>query len=564
MIQITSKAECDLDHRFSGGDWRSSLQNNAGMAFCEVLPAVWRTPSRPASRRLPGKAMVMHPSHRFGAPFSRDPHEPSLLDISTAKPNADLDWEAIAARTRRGMADPSKKVYDTSTYLAKLREEDPWPEESNATEASVRILSCRLLDAAPIDLCKPVRVACEVERTGPVEAPGSIQIGLVTIHREKGCDAEEPCGSPLVVGLEPRARQMVEVVFRLSKKEVIGGMEPGAQIYLRALAQNLAASQKVPSQALPALADPTTGLRWTLQGSLFDEGKAFLLPAAIAGVRKVVERHVASPRDFVVVVAPIGAGEDSSLALRRAKALSALLTNKWEEWLPMFAPDTPAKERLGLREAQLILSGLKLFQGQCSGLMDTATEAALRAFQQDPSGKASPISPTGTLDSPTRKELLRAYFSQEGTTVAKGCQVRALTRDRTPEEKSESVPALEVLFFKPRLDPEPVGDRLEPKAWKAWKECIQGDDLFELHSLRVQVVNDADIAVPNARVKLSGPVVVESLADDHGWVVLENLPRGTYRLHVFEGDFRVSDPVVEIPAITTEPGVVHRAASKES
>ncbi|QQS06790.1 MAG: hypothetical protein IPK50_07780 [Fibrobacterota bacterium] len=506
----------------------------------------------------------MNRPNPVGPHHRRDDREPMLMDISTAKPSGEVNWEAIIAKTQRGKADGSRKTYDTSSYLERVREEDPWPEEAVAKECAVRIVSCRLLDPAPIDLCKPVRVACEVERTGPLDAAESLQISLVTIHREKGCDAEEPCGDSLDVKLEARASQSVNVVFKLDKKEVIGGREPSVQIYLRAQAQDRTGSQKAKSQALPALAEPTTGFRWTLVGSLFDERKSFVLPAAIPGVRKVVERHVSSPRDLMVVVAPVAAGEDSSLALRRAKALAALITNKWEDWLPWFAPEEPAKQRLGLREAQLVLAGLKLFKGQCSGLMDAETEAALRAFQQEPSGKAAPIAVTGKLDSPTRKELLRAYFSQEGTTVAKSCLVRAVTRDRTSDEPTEAVPTLEVLFYTPRLDPEPSADRLEAKAWKAWKECIQGEDRFELHSLRVQVVNDSDIAVPNARVKLSGPVVVESCADDHGWVVLENLPRGKYRLHVFEGDDRVSDPVVEIPATSTEPGVVHRAASPEN
>ena len=76
--------------------------------------------------------MPMNRPQSFGAHLPRGPHQPMLLDISTAKPGGEIDWDGIAAKTRGGTADPSKKSYDTSKYLAQLREEDPWPEAAPA------------------------------------------------------------------------------------------------------------------------------------------------------------------------------------------------------------------------------------------------------------------------------------------------------------------------------------------------------------------------------------------------------------------------------------------------
>jgi hypothetical protein len=56
--------------------------------------------------------------------------ETSLLDRSKARPPADFDMSIFAKpKESSGPAALAKSVYNTSEYLKKLREEDPWPEQ---------------------------------------------------------------------------------------------------------------------------------------------------------------------------------------------------------------------------------------------------------------------------------------------------------------------------------------------------------------------------------------------------------------------------------------------------
>ena len=466
-----------------------------------------------------------------------------LLDISTAKPGGEIDWDGIAAKTRGGTADPSKKSYDTSKYLAQLREEDPWPEAAPAKSFPMILSNCRIREAAPVDLSGTVTLLCDVESAGPIAEPDrSVKLELRVIYRETAKDSDEPFGQPVFVTLEPIAFQTVQATFSVSGL-ADSRMDPGTELYLHGQCVHQEKKLSARAKPVPAIAGPTRAKRLRLSGRLFDHDKCFVLPGALPALRKVVAWHQKRPAGPIVIVAHPGPdAADSGLALARAKALAALLTNHWEEWLPWFAPETPAAARWGWREAQVMLQQLKLYQGQCSGVEDDASRQALQAFQKAVREKGEvQLTESGKLDSITRKELLRSYFGQEGTTLAKAATPVACVCEGAPPKPLESKDVLaeahlEILFFEPRLDPKPRGERVRrgDKVYSSWLDCVETTEDFETHGLHIQVVDDDDAPIPNAKVVLEGPEHRDALTDLHGWLTLDGLARGTYKLRVLD------------------------------
>jgi hypothetical protein len=498
--------------------------------------------------------------------------ETSLLDRSKARPPADFDMSIFAKpKESSGPAALAKSVYNTSEYLKKLREEDPWPEQMPKPETALKIANCRFLDPAPIDLAKPVKVCCDVAMLGIPASDESINIQLLTNYRESNGDKQDPCGSSLSIKLKPLPIQTVTATFPAPGPLKMEFYEPGTAIYLRAEATN--ASRKLSEKSTPiaTIPGPTEIHRFRMSGMLFDLQKCFLLPDALPAVRMVVDYHKKHPRDRILILGHTGPGNEG-VGIARAKAFASLLTNKWEEWLPWFAPEKPKGQRWGIREAQLILGHLKFYKGESPGVIDEATTTAIKGFQKSVSDKGnSKLEATGKLDSPTRKELLRAYFGLEKTTLAKsstpvvcGCQ-GLVDASAAKGSAGTDDDRIEVLFCSPRLDPEPKSEAISEKEglYPKWIKSIKETVDFEVHGLHIQVVNDSDEIVPNAFVRLEGPVALEGDTDEHGWITFKDLKRGTYKLHVFEGEDRVSDPTIEVPARATEPGTVN-IPSKES
>ncbi|MBK9577613.1 MAG: hypothetical protein IPO40_11080 [Fibrobacteres bacterium] len=103
--------------------------------------------------------------------------EPELMKQSKARPpSGDLDFSKLAPR-KSGTAPGKKPVYDTSTYLEKTKEEDPWPDDKGATATSterrVEIVSIEILtkeEDAAFDHAIKVKCVAKVTKSPP--APG--------------------------------------------------------------------------------------------------------------------------------------------------------------------------------------------------------------------------------------------------------------------------------------------------------------------------------------------------------------------------------------------------------
>jgi len=493
-------------------------------------------------------------------PFDRNhPYgkkEPMLMDISTAKPGGEVNWDAIVAKTQRGKVDQTKKVYDTTQYLAQTREEDPWPEEGSAVEVPMTLSNCRFKEPAPLDLIEPITVLCDVKSDSTLpDSDRSVEFRLFAIFRENQKDSEEPQGEPLVARLDPTTSQTAEATFHIPGL-LNAQTEPGAEVFLRAEAHHVRKQLKAQNKPFPTIAGPTSIHRFRLSGRLFDPSRSFLLPEAIPLVQKVTAYHREHPQDALILVGRSSAQKtDIDIVEARVKSLEAFLSNRTDVWMDAFSPGRKGKDQWSLREWQLILRSLGFKELSLSGRMEESTFQAIQSFQKSAEPKeGGRLSPTGKVDAPTAKELLRAYFGQEGTTVGKSAKVDQFTlHGSIPDPKPVMAGTeewIECLFFSPRISPRPNG-KLESSIYSKWLDVVTETVELETLGLNVQMLDRDHRALPNRKVVLKGPKEIETISDIQGWIGLVGLERGTYRMEVWRDSVRESIISMEVPSRST-------------
>jgi outer membrane protein OmpA-like peptidoglycan-associated protein len=482
--------------------------------------------------------------------------EPMLMDISTAKPGGEVNWDAIIAKTQRGKVVQTKKVYDTTPYLAQTREEDPWPEETQSTASVTLSLSnCRFLDPAPLDLAKPVRVACDVSGSADLPKPDRfVEFRFRIIHRKNSLDTEESLHEIARADLTAAAKQSPELSTKISLPAELDDLENGAELFLTAEAYRADRKLSSNSNPIPVVGGPTVVRRVRLSGNLFDHKRCFLLPGALAGIRQAVSLHRKRPTDSVVIVGHDDQDQQSSTGLDRAKAVAAILTNKWEDLVGHFKAEGNGK--WGTREAQLILEHLKFYKGEAAGILDATTTQAITQFQKSVNEKGKThLVESGKLDASTCQALLWAYCQEGGSTLTKCASpkvagsrgnsdsVALSDGSRAPEER------LEILFFQRRLDPEPSGEQFaaNDKTYAAWMSCLKETEDFEVHSFSLQLADSKQLALPNTPVTLTGPARKSSQSDGHGRVEFKGLPRGSYQLAILADPKRSISLKFEVP-----------------
>jgi len=94
----------------------------------------------------------------------------SLLDQSKAKPNGSLDWEKIQSKiaaSKSPETSQSKSKYDSDAYLKQCREEDPWPEETQAATGAISLSGCRFVSPDSLIPDDDAQVQCTVHQEDP-------------------------------------------------------------------------------------------------------------------------------------------------------------------------------------------------------------------------------------------------------------------------------------------------------------------------------------------------------------------------------------------------------------
>ena len=184
---------------------------------------------------------------------------------------------------------------------------------------------------------------------------------------------------------------------------------------------------------------PPQLVRTRLTGILFEVDKAFLLPSAIPGMRRLKQVYDSFQTLRVLVNGHASRtgnpGHNLVLSEERARSVAAYLKDDVEAWMPFYEASLHESKRWGAHEDGLMLA--------------TVGATSVTAFQQ-----AKGLKPDGVAGPITRRALVEEYLKQPGTSlpatatvVTHGCgefHPDVATAAGVEEEKNRRV---EVYFF---------------------------------------------------------------------------------------------------------------------
>ncbi|MCB9495800.1 MAG: peptidoglycan-binding protein [Fibrobacteria bacterium] len=315
---------------------------------------------------------------------------PSLLDRYQGKPVGDIRFPK-AATPQRPAVDPD--------YLAKTRENDPWPEGSScappsdkppATTPSVVLSNCRFL--TPPDQLRfnePFEMAVDVRRT----APGKTRRAFFDLHQSWIRDGV-PEEQSIVRGIEGFPDSDGDT-HTIKAKEVLETAMPyvlGETVEFWLTATHLEASEPATSPKVQVALHHHA--HW-LGGSdiLFDLGSSFprLGPdGRLASVLAAALKRTANPPHpenpetticFGHASASGNANHNRKLSLRRAQAVKAILDRDEKAW------ETLAVETFRTADLQQFLAdlaqseGIGCDPGTIDGVNGPDTKSGVTAFQ---------------------------------------------------------------------------------------------------------------------------------------------------------------------------------------
>ncbi|MCB9497502.1 MAG: peptidoglycan-binding protein [Fibrobacteria bacterium] len=315
---------------------------------------------------------------------------PSLLDRYKGKPSGDIRFPTASA-PQRPAVDPD--------YLAKTRENDPWPEGSSCAPPSekpssptpsVVLSNCRFLTPPDqLRLNEPFEMAVDVRRI----APGKVRRAFFDLHQSWIRDGV-PEEQSIVRGIEgfPDSDGTTHTIKAKEALEIAVPYVPGETVDFWLTATHLEASEPATSPriqvALKVHAHWLGGgdLQFGLDGEFpflgSDGGLARILATAL--------RRTAHPPDpahpetticFGFASASGSPEHNRKLSLRRARVVKAILDRDEPSWEDL------AKENFRTEDLQQFLSDLSIFAdlpcdpGPVDGRDGSRTQRAVKAFQ---------------------------------------------------------------------------------------------------------------------------------------------------------------------------------------
>jgi outer membrane protein OmpA-like peptidoglycan-associated protein len=311
-----------------------------------------------------------------------------------------------------------------------------------------------------------------------------------------------------------------------------------------------------------------------LLGMHFDTSKAFLLPGALRGMKRLREIYDDHPDARVVACGHTDTSGSKDynlqLSLERAEAIIAYLTDDVDAWNAWFGADKPAEKRWGTLEIQHMLMAVPspeepYYTGGADGVAGSGTRGGVERLQAD---HGLPVS--GTVDEATRKALITDYMSKDGTTLPEG--VEALTHgcgELFPAVATGDSVALQanrrvdVFFFDGAIHPPwpgPLASEGEPE-YPAWR-----DRALQTHELDADATETADTTsqilvhlrsnsgcVPLAdrpyRIDVDG-TVHEGVTDGDGLASAREIPPGDHGIEVEGRKSLVASRPTGSPAVT--------------
>jgi hypothetical protein len=297
---------------------------------------------------------------------------------------------------------------------------------------------------------------------------------------------------------------------------------------------------------------PPRVFRGRLTGMLFDTDKAFLLPSALHGIRRLV--HFYDDHDgleMVIVGHTDSRASDNynlDLADERAASIAAYLRDQFPVWLAFYEPPTPFNRRWGIREDQHMLSALTdgtapFYAGPINGVATPAFNDAVRRFQEwSNANRGTSLALTG-IGPLTRRELVIVYMEQDGTTLP--ASVTPVTHACGEFHPERPIPGdvpenrrVEIFLFEGPITPPPPppapsrcppGGCTEQPIW-VQQSVLTVDFDQDLADLTVHVTDAGGNPLDGVTVELSGPGADSDASDARGRADFHNLAPGTYAL----------------------------------
>jgi peptidoglycan hydrolase-like protein with peptidoglycan-binding domain len=324
----------------------------------------------------------------FDDPFGRK----KLGERPPVKAPADLNWDAIEAKikARKQPVSTGEPKYDSSGYLARMRQEDPWPSQDDKNTPKVSLTNCRFLtpdDLVPDETCT---VACDVKILQPPTSREVVFQLLVQGTENNGW--EDACSSGEVSLKSGIADQTVQVDLMLRSPDRRPDL--GATVHYKVTAEHSEASAVVESPDTPVQMRNlcrtvgTPEIAFCNDGAcptLDESGGLVRAMAAAVGRLSLTPPEGQSPDTVVIAGFASSSGtadHDRDISLRRAQAIKALLGRDADAWGDLAANFTTA-------DIQQILSGFASgFGWPCDpGAVDGEdgpnTQAGVKAFQAE-------------------------------------------------------------------------------------------------------------------------------------------------------------------------------------
>src|ERR1035437_7089255 len=338
------------------------------------------------------------------------------------KAPADLNWDAIEAkiRQRKQPASTGEPRYDSSGYLGRMREDDPWPAKDEKNSDSVSLVNCRFLTSSD-DLLPdhPCTVACDVKI---LQTPSSREVLFRLQSRLADSDPWKDSNETSTAALKTDLpSQTVQADLKLFCP--MPAPELGTMLHFRVIAEHTEAaadaeSQDTPVQlrnlchyvGAPEIVFPNDGECPTL-----DEAGG--LVQALAAVVKQLSLPQPMGSDTVVIFGfASSSGSDAhnrDLSLRRAQVLKALLGRDADSWGDL------ANANFTTIDIQQILLGLTAGfdwpcdPGEVDGEDGPKTQGAVKAFQAECNSRYSlHLKPDGVCGPKTWKAVHRAICAE--------------------------------------------------------------------------------------------------------------------------------------------------------
>jgi outer membrane protein OmpA-like peptidoglycan-associated protein len=406
-----------------------------------------------------------------------------------------------------------------------------------------------------------------------------------------------------------KANQDLVGQLKKSWKEVRGEADDTWKGKEGSLVEVLFKDGKLPELALEAEKKHTFMLRppvalARLHGMYFDTNKCFLLPTAVASLKRLVETYALHPDSEVLVVGHTDtAGSEVfnlELSAERAEAMKAYLCDDADTWLGWYEEGVRASKRWGQHEDLSMIDALvpdDEFEGDShvAAYQEWHNGETPDARQEDqPRSKPDgweELKVDGILGPETRRQLILDYMNLDGTSleddvrvVTYGCGEYFPLEDEEGEVDQDATNAeddddndvkfdrrVEVFFFaKPFGILPPVPGMADGESSKTATKAAKGDALYPewrrraTHHYTIEAEGDgfrmrlcADDSEPYAERPfafcLEGYPEIRGTTDQDGFVIIDSPPSGAQGyVEVWPDDDQPDDKVrwdVEIASI---------------